>query len=412
MMAGKRIFFFNRFFWPDQSATAQILTDLCRDLDARGYRITVVSSRLDYSNKTIQYRHRESLGGVKVVRLWSTRFGRGTLAGRLLDYLTIYYSFFAYILRNLGPDDIVVLKTDPPLLSILGALGRMVKQFRLVSWCQDVFPEVAMVGMQESILTDLIFQPLKLIRDWSLAASDRVVVLGHDMWAYLAGRRLDPRRMACISNWSVQSDEPHTREADLRRQWGIREDAFVVGYSGNLGRAHDWRTLLAVARRFRGDENVVFLFCGGGHGYDHLREAVGDESLSSQFVFLPYQPLEDLASSLRVPDVHWFTLKEAMTPFIYPSKFFGILQAGRAVVFVGDPESEIASIIRESALGTTVREGDTNGFTECLGKFRSDRILAEGAGRAARDLWEQRFRKTLEVDKWDRMLKQLREQID
>ncbi len=101
-----------------------------------------------------------------------------------------------------------------------------------------------------------------------------------------------------------------------------------------------------------------------------------------------------------------------MTPFIYPSKFFGILQAGRAVVFVGDPESEIASIIRESALGTTVREGDTNGFTECLGKFRSDRILAEGAGRAARDLWEQRFRKTLEVDKWDRMLKQLREQID
>ena len=117
------------------------MTDLCKGLDEYDYQITVVSSRLDYSNNEIQYKENELLGGVEIVRLWSTRFGRATLLGRLLDYLTIYYSFFAYILRNLGPQDVVVLKTDPPLLSILGALCRGVKQFRLIEWCQDVFPE-------------------------------------------------------------------------------------------------------------------------------------------------------------------------------------------------------------------------------------------------------------------------------
>ena len=407
MTQGKRVFFFNRFFWPDQSATAQILTDLCRDLDGRGYRVTVVTSRLDYGNKEIQYCDNELLGGVAIVRLWSTRFGRAHLLGRLLDYLSIYYSFLAYLLRNIGDGDIVVLKTDPPLLSILGAFCRIVREFRLVAWCQDVFPEVAMAEMQTSPPVNFLFRLLQGLRDWSLCRSDRVVVLGADMRDYFAGRGIESSRLACIPNWSVQDDPAETRESALRAEWGIPADCFVVGYSGNLGRAHDWMTLLEAACQLDPHEDMLFLLSGGGHGYVQLREAVESAGLSARFLFLPYQAREDLASSLRVPDLHWFTLKERLRPFIFPSKFFGILQAGRPMVYIGSTIGEIPLLINANGIGSVVAEGDAAALAEEIRRWRDSAEAREESGLAARRLWENSYQRSSEVAKWEGLLQDL-----
>ena len=45
--------------------------------------------------------------------------------------------------------------------------------------------------------------------------------------------------------------------------------------------------------------------------------------------------------SLNVPDVHLISLLPAMESLIVPSKCYGILAAGRPVLFIGDPEGEI-----------------------------------------------------------------------
>jgi len=60
--------------------------------------------------------------------------------------------------------------------------------------------------------------------------------------------------------------------------------------------------------------------------------------------FQPYQPLDRLALSLTVPDLHLVTLKPELEGLIVPSKFYSVLAAGRPVLFVGDPESEIAAL--------------------------------------------------------------------
>ncbi len=406
-MGASRIFFFNRFFWPDQSATAQILTDLCRELETKGYRIAVVTSRLDYANKQIQYPGREKMGNVEVIRLWSTRFGRGSIAGRLLDYLTIYLSFFFFILRRLEPEDIAVLKTDPPLLSILGAVAKSLRQVRIVSWCQDVFPEVAMAEIGPAAGMGWILGLLRWLRDWSLQASDRVVVLGRDMRDYLAARPVDSGRLAVIPNWSIQEDRGARDETQLRREWNIPGHCLVVGYSGNLGRAHDWQTLLGAAELLGDQPDLLFLCCGGGHGYQQLEKAVEERGLSGRFRFLPYQPRELLSASLRVPDLHWLTLKKRLTQFIFPSKFYGILQAGRPLLFVGDSRSELADIIDGARIGGSVSEGDSEGMAALIRQFAADRRELQAAGERARATWERGFQKATEVAKWDRMLQKL-----
>jgi hypothetical protein len=47
-VATSRLRFLNRFYAPDVSATAQLLTDLAEDLAGRGEEVTVITSRLRY----------------------------------------------------------------------------------------------------------------------------------------------------------------------------------------------------------------------------------------------------------------------------------------------------------------------------------------------------------------------------
>jgi colanic acid biosynthesis glycosyl transferase WcaI len=63
------------------------------------------------------------------------------LPGRALDYLSFYQS----VRRRLGAiaraGDIVVAKTDPPLLSVVIAAATRRRGTRLVNWLQDIYPK-------------------------------------------------------------------------------------------------------------------------------------------------------------------------------------------------------------------------------------------------------------------------------
>ena len=85
----------------------------------------------------------ETASGVTVHRVWTTRFGRGTLPGRAMDYLTFYPSALWRLARLADRDTIVVSKTDPPMVSVAAALAARATGARLVNWTQDLFPEVA-----------------------------------------------------------------------------------------------------------------------------------------------------------------------------------------------------------------------------------------------------------------------------
>ena len=80
------LIFVNRYFYPDHSATSQVLTDIAFGLAAKGYRVRVVTSRQRYSDRSAQLPSRERVRGVEVHRVWTTRFGRSGLPGRAVDY--------------------------------------------------------------------------------------------------------------------------------------------------------------------------------------------------------------------------------------------------------------------------------------------------------------------------------------
>ena len=64
-----RVVFLNRFYAPDVSATAQLLTDLAEALVGRGEAVTVITSRLLYEDAAARLPARERRNGVRIRRV-------------------------------------------------------------------------------------------------------------------------------------------------------------------------------------------------------------------------------------------------------------------------------------------------------------------------------------------------------
>lgn len=385
-----RVIFVNRYFYPDMSATSQMLFDLSCRLVQQGLQVHVVCSDQLYDDPAARLKARETVHGIQVYRTWTSHFGRARLVGRAIDYASFYITGCATLLGLVRRGDTVVAKTDPPLISIPAALVAMLRGARLVNWLQDVFPEVAS-HLGANPLPPWLDRRLKSLRDYSLNVAHTNVVLGTRMREHLEKRRIPAAQIRIIENWA--DDEavmPKPVEScELRARLDIA-DRFVVGYSGNLGRAHEFATLLGAAQQLQADAGVVFLMIGGGAKMQSLRAEVEARQLRN-FRFLPYQPREQLADSLAAADVHLACLLPQLEGLIVPSKFYGILAAGRPAIFIGDTDGELARIIDSTHCGATVAVGDADALVAAIQGLRADKPAREQMGSRARSLFVERF---------------------
>ncbi|MGO9993445.1 MAG: glycosyltransferase family 4 protein [Steroidobacteraceae bacterium] len=397
--AASKIVFVNRYFYPDQSATSQLLTDLASALADSGLDVHVVCSRQRYDDSSARLVSKDSVGRVVVHRVWTSRFGRARLVGRAVDYATFYMSSGLALLRLLRRGDTVIAKTDPPLISIVAMLAAKLRGAQLINWLQDIFPEVASL-LGANPLPPLLDSLLRRCRDLSLRAARTNVVLGERMRERLQLIGISPEKIRIVENWAeVDPETPKPASiSTLRSRLGLG-DQFVVGYSGNLGRAHEFQTLLDSAEILQNDTAIVFLMIGGGVGMTQLNRAVVERGLKN-FRFLPYQPRESLGDCLAAADVHWVSLLPSLEGLIVPSKFYGILAAARPVIFIGDPDGELSRVIRAAQCGSAVSVGDIKGLVRALGDLKVDARRLEREGTNGYHRYCERYSARRAIEDW------------
>lgn len=246
-----RLIFVNRYFFPDHSATSQILSDLTFHFAAAGHEVHVVTSKQIYDEPDADLSGCEIINQVNVHRVTSTRFGRSALAGRALDYLSFYHSVRRCLADITRADDTVVAKTDPPLLSVAVAPIARQRRLHLINWLQDIYPETATV-LGVPLIRGPAAWAMAMLRNHSLRHADATVVVGELMTRRIEAQGIEAARIHVISNWCDDETIRPIAQANnpLRENWQLA-GKFVVGYSGNLGRAHDFETILETAEQVR-----------------------------------------------------------------------------------------------------------------------------------------------------------------
>ena len=375
-----------------------MLSAVAFGLAASGWPVAVITSRLVYQGSGASLPPRETSGSVKILRTWSSGFGRHHLAGRAVDYATFYLSATLAALRTARRGDILIAKTDPPMLSTLIGPVAWWRGAILVNWLQDVFPEVAQVlGVSLGPASRGVFRTLRALRDRSLKQAAVNVVLGERMSAYLATLGVSETRIRVIGNFADGDKvKPISGSNSLRTQWRLG-DKFVVGYSGNLGRAHEYQTMLA-AMQLTGPD-IAWVFVGGGAQFGKLRREVEARGLTNVH-FKPYQPADRLAESLAAADVHIVSLLPELEGLIVPSK-------GRPTIFIGDDDGEIAHLIRCKACGVTVEVGDGEGLARAIAALAADPEGCRSMGTRAYAAFIAEFDKSIAIEHWQRLLREV-----
>ena len=153
----------------------------------------------------------------------------------------------------------IVVKTEPPMLSVVAAPIAWLKGARTINWLQNMFPEVATaLGVGRAEPQKWTISILRRLRDFTLRHAKANVVLGERMATRLRKRRVPEERITIIANWADGNGiRPVERTQNaLRKEWNLK-DAFVVGYSGNLGRAHSFETFLTAIAHLEAQQKAV-----------------------------------------------------------------------------------------------------------------------------------------------------------
>ena len=394
-MPDARIIFVNRVYWPSTLATAQLLTDLAEGLAARGWAVHVIAAGEASTRQN----------GVTIHRT-GTAEKHGGLISRALSHRRFLRAARWKLTTLVRPGDLVVPMTDPPLLAAAVAREATARGAQVVPWIQDIYPEIAAVHFGR--LADFFLSPLKVSRDsvWRSAAT--CVTLGEDMARTVARQGVPAARMAIIPNWApreLHAPAPADAIAGCRQRWGVA-GKFAVAYSGNLGRVHEFETILQAADLLRDRPEVVFLFIGQGARFDEVNAAAHARGLANVRLFPP-EPRENLAASLAAADAHLVTLRPEYSALVFPSKLAGVLAAGRPVLFVGPVAGDIGQLVAREQCGAALAPGDCAGLAAAITRWQSDAGLRSGLGAHARATYERQFTGEAALARWDELLRRL-----
>jgi glycosyltransferase involved in cell wall biosynthesis len=299
--------------------------------------------------------------------------------------------------------DTIVLLTNPPLFSVFGPLIRKIRGGRFVYILMDVYPDVMVrAGMlRDGALTTRI---LRWIARFPLVGADKVIVLGEDMRKVAIRSGASPEKIVTIRNWA----DPETvypvahEENRLRREWGL-DGKFVVEYSGNLGVSHSFDDLLAVAEALSDHDDIRFLVIGGGVRLKEVEKAVDSRGLANVLI-RPYQDASDLARSLSAGDVHYVSLRNGFEGLVVPSKAYGIMAAGRPIIYQGSEDGEIARMVSGEGIGYVIPPGDRKSLRDSILSLYRDKEICLRMGASARQVLVEKYSAAKGLDLYRKIL--------
>jgi glycosyltransferase involved in cell wall biosynthesis len=367
-----KILLLNQCFYPDVVSTAQHLTDLATALTTRGHDVTVIASDRGYDDPAVRFNRRERWNNIDIIRIPSLSFGKNSRWRRAFNFAS-FLLVCALRLLALGRFDVVVALTSPPLISFLGALFVKLKGGKFCFWVMDLNPDEAIAAgwLDEKSLSS---RGLQRMLNYSLNVAARTVVLDRFMKERVVAKGFDPARIAIVPPWSHDDHVQYSAAGreDFRREHGLSEK-FVVMYSGNHSPCHPLDTLLDAARSLREQPEIVFCFVGGGSEQVKVRDLAAKHDLTN-LKCLPYQPLDELSSSLSAADLHVVVMGDRFVGIVHPCKIYNIMSVGAPTLYIGPTPSHVTDIASQQQFHFSIAtHGDVESVIKAILEAKQNR---------------------------------------
>lgn len=311
-----RVLVINKYVPPEPAPTAVLVGDLAAILRSKG-------AQVDLLGADVGYRGPRPRG----LRRWTHELG--VLFRLLLAGMSVT-----------RPDCIICL-SDPPGVLLIGAVLAKLKRSKLVHWAMDVYPDTA-AALGEIRKGSPIHAVAKSAMSFAYATCTHVACLDQDMLQRL--QLHDDPRAFISAPWPPQNlslpEQPIVPQSK-RIRWM---------YSGNLGRAHEFETLLR-AQKLLEDAGQPFdlVFQGGGSAWADARSLAGELGLRHCY-WDGYASTDTLVATLLQAHVLIATQRIEVQGLLWPSKLALLRLLPRTILWIGPLNGSIAAELKDSEM--------------------------------------------------------------
>ena len=396
---------FTQFYPPDYAATGQLIEELVTHLGHLGIHVQVFTGQPGYAFQKNSAPPRERFDKILIWRSRISRLFPARIRGKAINGLLFCLRSGLHLLAASSRGDILLLTSAPPFLPILGYLAKLFFGLPYVCLVYDLYPDIAVelkVVPAKNWLVQLWGWLNKQI--WKQAHS--VIVLSSTMKDIMQAKCPEiSEKISVIHNWA---DPDWIVPIAKQNNWFAHKynliSTFTVLYSGNMGRCHDMDTILEAARQLQ-DEPIQFIFIGEGAKRQACVDLVNKLGLCN-CRFLPYQEKQDLPYSLTACDLSLVSISPGMEGLVAPSKFYGILAAGRPVAVICESHSYLRALITEAKCGAAFNNGDGTGLAKFIRHLATNTQMAAQMGTAGRRYLQSNFTPEIIAKQYSKLLHQ------
>jgi glycosyltransferase involved in cell wall biosynthesis len=382
-----RVVILNQYYVPDVASTGHLLFELAENIASQGAEVKVITCRPSYGPKETWQKcpRKEFKNGVKVHRMFTTRYSKDSILGRIINSVTflVPLAFFHVLPRMRG--EIFLYTTNPPYLGFVGGFISLVRRHKYVVLLHDSYPELAVwVGkIRGGGFIDKFWQFCNKIM---YRRAKQVIVLSE------AAKKLvvnnygpDPERVHVIPNWADPTElQPKPKEESLfAKEHGLIEP-FTLLYSGNLGLYYEFDMILDAAERLL-DKNFRLVFTGAGGQRNSIENKIKEKNLTNT-ILLPYTPQDQFNDALCGCDALLVTIAKGIDGISFPSKLYTSMSVGRPIVAFSSKNSELRLKVETNQVGCWVELGDTDGFVDAINYMMEHKKETKEMGNRARQL--------------------------
>lgn len=363
-----RLWVVSELYYPEETSTGYYLTRIAEGL-ADDIEVKALCGQPNYFRRGTKAPAHEIHNSVEIFRASGTTLDKNVIIFRLLNMLTLGLSVFFKGIRHFRSGDLALVVTTPPLLPFLTALACLIKGSAYVLLIHDNYPEILIaVGKTKKGSFAALFADF--LNRWLYKYAAKIIVVGRDMNELLIRKTegLDVP-IEFIPNWAeLESISPASKhDNELLKELRL-EDKFVFLYAGNMGYPNDMESIVECAELLAANSRFHFIFLGAGVKRKWLERTVKDKQLANVTLLDP-KPRTEQQVFLNACDVALVSLISKMKGVSMPSRTYNILAAGKPILGLVEPGSELDLVVSEDSCGIVVAPNNVDALMSAIATF-------------------------------------------
>jgi glycosyltransferase involved in cell wall biosynthesis len=377
----KKIIIVTEVFHPDESSTAQIMSNLAQTF-SKHYDVHVICGPAPVID--FNYINNDELLGncnkFKMTRIRVPLLNKNKIFQRFISGLIISVILCYHVFINASKGTIVFSVTNPYLLPIFLAFVKHIKKFQYFLLVHDIFPENAIaIGLlrKNSALSRL----LGIMSNFAYRSVDCCITIGRDMSELILTKKNVPKnKIHIIENWPDKIAREFAERKTFKQQ-DVYGKEIVIGFAGNIGRAQGILDFASIVTQTNNKE-ICFKFAGNGAQKKELESQLKNYN---NVIMSPGYSRSDQPKIMSSFDVGLIILGPGLYGLGVPSKTYNLLSFGKPILFIGPKDSEIYRMVEEENVGWAFDWDENEKIISFLNSIKvNDRLLLQEISNRSR----------------------------